>query len=251
MTLVFLLTAVVVTVVVAAVIPRRVPVRGPAGPGRTPRFPWFWVVFPVTVLATASAVGVVLSRTVGVTETDHRPVDLSLTYPDFGGGGDVQFLSNEQFRSISGPLPADVYLWGWPVLALAGAALCLRLLDSGERRALSGSFRWATLALVVAVTAVVLGAVTVIYYMHHTPAPVPMPDPLPTTPLPGHVVPLTTAGLAVATVLGISAMVLGWWALRVEQSPRTAFVATWTAILGPGVVVVAAFYGLFTTPVLY
>lgn len=250
MTLAFLLAAVMVMVVVAAVIPRRVPGRGPAGPGRTPRFPWFWVGFPVTVLATVSAVGVVLSRTVGVTETDHRPVDLSLTYPDFGGGGDVQFLSNEQFRSMSGPLPADVYLWGWPVLALAGVALCLWLLDSGERRTLSGSSRWATLALVVAVTAVVLGAVTVIYYMHHTPPPVPVDVPL-STPVPGYVNTLTIAGLVAATVLGISAMVLGWWALRGEETPKAAIVATWTAFFGPVVMVVAAVYGLFTTPVPY
>lgn len=110
MSWVFLASALMVAVVGVVVLRRRRPQRS-AG------FPWLWVTFPVAVLSLVSALGSLLSRYAGVDIPEDDIVGLSQPYPDFNET--VQFLSNEQFQQMFGPLPYTVYLWFFPVLGIA------------------------------------------------------------------------------------------------------------------------------------
>jgi amino acid transporter len=128
MTVVFLI-AVGVTVVAGAALLR---VARRPDPDRPPRFPWFWVAFPVTVLASVSAVGGLLAWFAGTREVQNPPVPWALTYPErlpFG----IQFLSGEQFRQLRGPLPPEVYVWFWPVAAVLGIVVCVVCWRTGRR----------------------------------------------------------------------------------------------------------------------
>ncbi|WP_414123096.1 amino acid permease [Corynebacterium nuruki] len=131
MTLVFLI-AVVVTAVAGVVLLRtaRRPASRPAD--RTPRFPWFWVSFPLTVLALVSAVGALLARFAGTEEVRTPPVPWALTYPDPPRSG-LDFLSGEQLRQLQGPLPPEVYVWFWPVAALVGLGWSVWAWRTGRR----------------------------------------------------------------------------------------------------------------------
>ncbi|MGJ0184225.1 hypothetical protein [Corynebacterium glyciniphilum] len=105
-----LVAAVLLVAVVGVVVLRR------RRPQRSAGFPWFWVTFPVAVLALVSALGSFLSRYAGVDIPEDDIVGLSQPYPDFNET--VQFLSNEQFQQMFGPLPYAVYIWFFPVLGI-------------------------------------------------------------------------------------------------------------------------------------
>lgn len=109
MSWVFLVSVLVVAVAGAVVLPRR---RQQQSPG----FPWFWVLLPVAMLALVSAVGVLISRFAGVDTPDNDKVGLSMPYPEFNQS--VQFLSNEQFLRLGGPIDPVVYIWFFPVLGI-------------------------------------------------------------------------------------------------------------------------------------
>ncbi|WP_312976563.1 hypothetical protein [Corynebacterium sp.] len=102
--------AVLLVAVVGVVVLRR------RRPQRSAGFPWFWVTFPVAMLALVSALGSFLSRYAGVDIPEDDIVGLSQPYPDFNET--VQFLSNEQFQQMLGPLPYAVYIWFFPVLGI-------------------------------------------------------------------------------------------------------------------------------------
>ena len=80
-------------------------------------FPWFWVTFPVAVLALVCTAGAFLSRYFGVNIPKDDIVGLSQPYPKFNQS--VQFLSSEQFRVLTGPVDAAFYLWFFPVILVA------------------------------------------------------------------------------------------------------------------------------------
>lgn len=105
-----LVAAVLLVAVVGVVVLRR------RRPQRSAGFPWFWVTFPVAVLALVSVLGSFLSRYAGVDIPEEDIVGLSQPYPDFNET--VQFLSNEQFQQMFGPLPYAVYIWFFPVLGV-------------------------------------------------------------------------------------------------------------------------------------
>ncbi|MGV0868589.1 hypothetical protein [Corynebacterium kalidii] len=83
-------------------------------------FPWFWVTFPVGVLGLVCTLGAHLSRFAGVDFPEHDIVGLSAPYPGYNEV--IQFLSNEQFLKLRGPLDPAVYLWFFPVLAIVATA---------------------------------------------------------------------------------------------------------------------------------
>lgn len=106
-----LVASIVVVTAIGVVVLR----RGRSRPSRG--FPWFWVTFPTAVLALVSTVGVFLSRYAGVDIPEADTVGLSQPSPNFNEA--VPFLSGEQFRAMAGPVNATLYLWFFPVLALA------------------------------------------------------------------------------------------------------------------------------------
>lgn len=114
MTWLLIFAVLVVLLVGGAVLPRRADYRGESG---AMGFPWFWVAFPMAVLTLVSTVGVFLSRYAGVDIPEADTVGLSQPYPNFNEA--VPFLSGEQFRAMAGPVDATVYLWFFPVLAVA------------------------------------------------------------------------------------------------------------------------------------
>ena len=102
-----LLTAALLTALVGAVVlPRR---AGQESIG----FPWFWVALPVSVFAWVCTVGVFLARYGHVVTPEADRVGLSLPYPEYKA---VQFLSNEQFWQMHGPIDPVIYLFFFPLL---------------------------------------------------------------------------------------------------------------------------------------
>ena len=111
MGLIFLGSVLVVAVTGAIVIPRR-------PQGRRRGFPWFWVTFPLAVLGLVSTLGIVLAFTSTIYMPHDDPVGLSMPFHGALGTPGREFLSNEQFRQVFGPLPYAFYLWFFPVLGV-------------------------------------------------------------------------------------------------------------------------------------
>ncbi|MEJ6547929.1 amino acid permease [Corynebacterium sp. USCH3] len=109
MTWALLAAALLTALVGAVVLPRR---AGQEAIG----FPWFWVALPVSVFAWVCTVGVFLARYAHVVTSETDRVGLSLPYPEFDQS--VQFLSNEQFRQMHGPIDPAIYLFFFPLLGV-------------------------------------------------------------------------------------------------------------------------------------
>ncbi|WP_420098472.1 hypothetical protein [Corynebacterium sp.] len=125
MTWLLIFAALVVLLVSGAVIPRRAEYRGEAG---TPGFPWFWIVFPLTVLVVALAFAAWL------------PGSPANGWAGFGWGmparyaaeddaGNWTFFSDEAANHLlMSPWSRVVY----PLLAIVGAVFSARAWKKGR-----------------------------------------------------------------------------------------------------------------------
>ncbi|MGO1949534.1 MAG: amino acid permease [Mycobacteriaceae bacterium] len=128
MTWIFLGAVVLVSVVGAVLLPRRA--RGGESQDVL-SFPWFWVVFPLTVLATMCAVGLLVAAFSDAHLVQEQPVPWALPYPDSTIDG-LQFISGEQWRDMVGPLAPVFFFWFWPIAAVTGIGLCVWAWRSGR-----------------------------------------------------------------------------------------------------------------------
>lgn len=109
----------VVATVARVVVPRRM--RGPTG-----RFPWFWVVFPLTCVAVACATAA-FTTVPGFVNGDGS-FWWNLSLPD--NEPSLQFLSNEQYRRFETVRYAKRIL---PLVAVAGIVACVWAWRRGRR----------------------------------------------------------------------------------------------------------------------
>lgn len=75
----------------------------------------------MAVFGVVSTIGMVLDAQFSTIYNSHEdPIGLSMPYPDGHGFPGLQFLSNEQFSELFGPLPVDIYSAFFPLLAVVG-----------------------------------------------------------------------------------------------------------------------------------
>ncbi|MGP9724545.1 hypothetical protein ACT3SZ_11085 [Corynebacterium sp. AOP40-9SA-29] len=117
MSWVFLGSILVVAMTGAVILPRRARQKDQ----RNLAFPWFWVCYPVAVFGIVSTIGMVLDAQFSTIYNSHEdPIGLAMPYPDGHGFPGLQFLSSEQYRQLFGPLPVEIYLAFFPLLAVVG-----------------------------------------------------------------------------------------------------------------------------------